>query len=271
MDPRTLKDIGNKYKVTYPPSFSAGITYRIIPSLKITTSADLTFPRARDLDGRERDWLPVGYRFGQSIEWNASAWTAVSAGYSYHDFGIKPEKRTEYDDLLASHTVGAGCTFKPLEILDVTAGVSCSFYTKTKNNNVDYVTSTISGSPFIYGQSWTQTLKRTDWSVSLSVSYSIYPISPDNIKKAENHYRKGMEYYNLDDIDSAVDEFKEVRSNNPYYKNVDKKIRDLIELSKLKKMNIQQEEEEKEKKEKEKKEKMDTINKKEQRDQKNEK
>jgi hypothetical protein len=114
------------------------------------------------------------------------------------------------------------------------------------------------GVPFIYELAWNQKLSRNEWSVSLSVAFSIYPVSNDNRKKAEEHYWKGIQYFGIDDYDNAILEFKEARSYNIYYKDIGKKIRDLTEMQKLKKENIQQEEEE-EKKEKE--EKMDTIKK----------
>lgn len=254
MDPATKKNISNKYKATYPPSISAGFSYRIIPSVKIDTSVDITFPRARDLDGREHDWKFVGYRVGQSIEWNIAKWVVISAGYSYHDFGIRSEKLTDYDDLLPSHTVGAGCTLKPLEFLDITAGGSYSYYISSQTRNFGVLMTSVLGNQIAYNQQWNQKLSRNDWSVSLGVTFSVYPIAAYRRKKAEEHYWKGMSSFLTNDIDSAIDQFKSARSNNPYYKDVDKKIKELTELQKIMKKNIEQEKEEKARNKNEKKE-----------------
>jgi hypothetical protein len=245
MDPLSLKNISNIVKATYPPSFSVGFGYRPAAAVKLDTSVDLTFPRARDLDGRERDWDFIGYRVGQSIEWKIAPWVVISAGYSYHDFGIKLSKLTEYDDLLASHTVGAGCTFKPLEFLDVTAGSSYSFYGTAKNHYYDIINSTILGNRFQYVQEWNQKLARNEWCVSLGVTFSFYPVSEDRRKKAEEHYRKGMTYYLLNDIEHAIGEFKEAQSYNAYFRDVDKKVKQLIELQKIMKENIEAQKKEK--------------------------
>jgi len=252
MDPRTVKNISNRLKATYPVSLSAGISYGVIPALKLTTSADLSFPRARDLDGRERDWRPVGYRLGQSVEWNIAPWVTVSAGYSYHDFGIRPDKMNEYDDLLPSHTIGAGCTFKPQEYLDVTVGGSYSLYASSKINHSDMISSTIFGNRFVYGQEWKEKLSRNEWCVSLGVTFSVYPVSAMFKKKAEEHYWKGMSSYFANDIDTAVDEMKSARTYNPYYRDVDKKVRELTELQKIVKKNIEIEKEKEDKKAREK-------------------
>ncbi len=243
MDPRTKKDISDKVKATYPPSLSLGFSYRIIPAVKIDTSADLTFPSARDLDGRERNWNAVGYRLGQSIEWSVATWAVISAGYSYNDFGLRIDKLTEYDDLLSSHTVGAGCSLKPWDFLTVTVGGSYSFYTSAWHTNYDRLESTLMGSQFVYYHGWNQKLLRDEWSVSLGVTFSFYPVAAAMRKKAEEHYWKGMSHYLSNDIDAAVDEFKSSRRYNAYYRNVGKKVRDLEELQKFVKKNIQQEKE----------------------------
>jgi long-chain fatty acid transport protein len=247
MDPRTLKNISNRLKATYPTSLSAGVSYSVIPALKLAASVDLNFPRARDLDGRERDWRPIGYRLGQSIEWTVVPWVIVSAGYSYHDFGIRLEKTSEYDDLLPSHTIGAGCTFRPQEWLDITVGGSYSFYTSLKVNHDDIINSTIFGNRFVYGQEWKEKLSRNEWCVSLGVTFSMYPVSAIFKKKAEEHYWKGMSLYFSNDIDSAVDEMKSARTYNPYYRDVDKKVRELTEVQKFMKKNIEIEKEKEEK------------------------
>ena len=248
MDPNDRKQIGNRLKATYPPSLSMGISFRVHPSLKFDTSIDVTFPRARDLDGRERNWKTAGYRVGQAVEWNATTWLAVSAGYSYHDFGLRPEKVTEYDDLLSSHTVGAGASMKPLEFLTITTSGSYSFFQSAKRRMYDLLYSRIAGQQFTFMYGWGHKLSRDEWSVSLGVTFSFYPVTIDRMKKAEEHYWKGMSLYLSDDLDKAIEEFKTARSYNSYYRDVGKKIRELKELQELKKKVIQDEKEHKDEK-----------------------
>ncbi len=245
MDPRTRNSIGNKVKATYPLSLSFGLSYRIIPALQISTSADLSFPRARDLDGRERNWKMVGYRLGQSVEWNVAPWAAVSAGYSYNDFGLRKDRLTEYDDLLSSHTVGAGCSMMPWDFLTIHVGGSYSFYTDARHANDDYIQSVLMGNRFVYYHGWNQKLSRDEWSVSLGVTFSFFPVAAAMRKKAKEHYWRGMSYFLSNDIDSAVDEFRSARRNNIYYRDVGKKVKELEELQKIMKKNQQQEKDEK--------------------------
>ena len=60
---------------------------------------------------------------------------------------------------------------------------------------------------------------------------------------AEDHYKRGIKAYVGDDIEGALKEFNTTKDYNPYYKSIDKKIRDLEEIQKLKKENMLQEKE----------------------------
>ncbi len=254
MDPRTTRNIGNRVKATYPPSLSLGFSWGGIRNLRLDTSADLTFPRARDLDGRERDWNVLGYRVAQGIEWNVRPWAALSAGYSYHDPGIRSSKRNETDDLLSSHTMGAGCSFKATKFLDVTLSGSYSIYAPYRGKATDIFTSTMLGDRFAIGEIWNRKLTRDRWGISIGMTFAIYPVSGDRQKNAEDHYWKGMSHYLAGDIDTAIGEFREARRNNMYYKDVNKKISELTRLMKLKKRNDQDEKKDKGELEDEKKE-----------------
>ncbi len=245
MDQRALKNIGNRVAVTYPASLSLGFSYLAAGAVKLSTSVDITFPRARDLDGRERDWNIAGYRLGQSVEWIINKWVDVSAGYSYHDYGIKAARRTEYNTLLPSHTVGGGFTMKVLDFMNLTAGGSYSFETPSRTGSLELIRSTLMGDQFAYGMAQSGRHTGSSWRISLGVSFSIFPVSAEHIRRAEEHYWKGMSNYLSDDIDSAIDEFKAAKFNNLYYRDVDRKIRDLTELKQLIGRNKQQQEEDK--------------------------
>jgi long-chain fatty acid transport protein len=173
MDPRSWNNIGDKLRVTYPPSLSIGLSYNIVKEFRIESSVDLTFPNARKIDGREHNFKDVGYRLGQAFEWTIIPMVIVSAGYSYYDPGVKPEKRNENDQLLTSHTVGAGTTIKALDWLDITLGAFYSFYMPETTRNVDYVHSTLDiGIPITTtnGAGWDKKFWETRWSVALGLT-----------------------------------------------------------------------------------------------------
>jgi len=74
---------------------------------------------------------------------------------------------------------------------------------------------------------------------SFNLSFKLIPkvITQRDIKEAEIHYKKGIKYFILNDIESALREFKKCRDYDPYHKNVTRKIDDLEELLRLKKEN----------------------------------
>ncbi len=74
---------------------------------------------------------------------------------------------------------------------------------------------------------------------SFTVTFKLIPriITKDDERRAEEHYQKGVKSYIADDIETAIDEFKESYDNDPYHKNVKQKIDDLEELKELKKRN----------------------------------
>ena len=173
MDPRTWKNIGNTIKVTYPPSLSVGLSYNIVKEFRIETSVDLAFPNARDIDGRENNFKDVSYRLGQAVEWTIIPEVIVSAGYSYYDPGVKPEKRNENDQLLTSHTVGGGFTIKPLDYLDITAGAFYMFYNPETTRDIDFAHSTLDIGIQITttnGAGWDKKYRENRWSVALGVT-----------------------------------------------------------------------------------------------------
>lgn len=137
MNPDTFKNVGKTLKVTYPQTISVGFKINILKNLRAETSGELSLRQFRDLDGREKNWR-FGYRVGQCLEWNIVPTVAVSAGYSYNDTGIKPNKRDEVDPLLNSHTVGGGFKFSLTEYLDINLGGMNIFFVPAKTMPVDY-------------------------------------------------------------------------------------------------------------------------------------
>lgn len=82
---------------------------------------------------------------------------------------------------------------------------------------------------------------------SLNLKFKLIPrvVTVDDKVKAEIHYKKGIKHFVADDLDSAIDEFNTVKDYDPYHKNIDKKIQDLIEIKKLRQKNKELDEENK--------------------------
>lgn len=80
---------------------------------------------------------------------------------------------------------------------------------------------------------------------SINATFKLIPkvITVEDKLRAEVHYKRGIRHYIADDIDSAVDEFKLTKDYNPYHKNINKKIDDLLEIKKMRKKNEELEDE----------------------------
>jgi len=79
----------------------------------------------------------------------------------------------------------------------------------------------------------------------LNATFKLIPkvITVEDKLRAEVHYKRGIRHYIADDIDSAIDEFKLTKDYNPYHKNIDRKIEDLLEIKRMRKKNEELEDE----------------------------
>ncbi|MFC1670457.1 PorV/PorQ family protein [Spirochaetota bacterium] len=80
---------------------------------------------------------------------------------------------------------------------------------------------------------------------SFNISFKLIPkvITIDDKRNAAIHYNRGIQYFIANDVETALTEFKICRDYDPYYKNIEKKIRDIEELIKLKRENEKLDEE----------------------------
>ncbi|TAL36683.1 MAG: hypothetical protein EPN93_07605 [Spirochaetes bacterium] len=124
-------------KVTYPQTISMGISYSVLPSLRVEASGEISLRQYRDLDGRENDY-GLGYRAGACIEWALSPAMRVSLGYVYNNFGIKDSARDEADQLLSSHSVGAGVGIRLDDRTDISIGIFKMFFVKETQYTTEY-------------------------------------------------------------------------------------------------------------------------------------
>jgi hypothetical protein len=74
---------------------------------------------------------------------------------------------------------------------------------------------------------------------SLRITVKLIPkvVTVEDKLKAEVHYKKGLKHFISDDLDSAIEEFSIVKDYNPYFKDIDQKIKDLEKIKKLKAQN----------------------------------
>jgi hypothetical protein len=73
----------------------------------------------------------------------------------------------------------------------------------------------------------------------VNVTFKLIPrvITTDDTRMAAEHYNRAIKYYVANDIDAALREFRICRDYDPYFKSVNRKIRDLEELIQLQQEN----------------------------------
>ena len=74
---------------------------------------------------------------------------------------------------------------------------------------------------------------------SFTLSFKLIPkiVTYEDRLEAEKHYKDGVKYFVVNDLESAIREFKLTKDYDPYYKNIDRKIEDLREIQRLIKEN----------------------------------
>ncbi|HPC39727.1 MAG TPA: hypothetical protein PL180_08945 [Spirochaetota bacterium] len=140
---RLRKEVKPELKVTYPQTLSMGASVKIWKGIRTEVSAEIQLRNLRDLDGREKNFKAVGYRVGGCLEWAFLPKAAVSLGYAFNDFGVKPEARNEVDPLLRSHSIGGGFLFGVSDWLDISLGGMYMIYMKERVYGYEY--SNVSG------------------------------------------------------------------------------------------------------------------------------
>jgi hypothetical protein len=82
---------------------------------------------------------------------------------------------------------------------------------------------------------------------SFTISFKLIPrvITVESKIKAEEYYQKGIRYYIQNDLEAAIEAFRDCAENNPYHKNVKQKI---LELEELRELQLENEKIEKERK-----------------------
>lgn len=167
-------------KATYPPTINLGISYLLLGWINLLSSGQLTLRRMNDLDGREKDFN-IGYQIGAGAEFILTDKITLSMGYLYNDFGIKPEARTEADQMLRSHTMGAGGKFAVDDNLIINIGAFYQYFVPATNYEVQYTNVT--------GPTWSylkKEFKESRYSVSIGITYRMFGDSSDKFAEKNN-------------------------------------------------------------------------------------
>lgn len=74
---------------------------------------------------------------------------------------------------------------------------------------------------------------------SINVSFKLIPkvVTVEDTSHADMHYKSGIKYFVANDLESALKEFRTAKDYDPYYKNIDRKIKDIEEIIDLRKKN----------------------------------
>ncbi len=179
------------------------------------------------------DPLPRLFRFG--ISYKLTKWVGfnmdITENFIYasdiYDF------TSGFDE---SFRVNTGIEFKYLDILALRMGYkfndgntfSIGLGFNYAIENVSFQIDTAFRDSGIFGPSF-----------SINLSFKLIPmiVTVEQKKLASDYYMKGIKYFINNDIEGALREFKSCKKFNPYYPNIDRKIKEIEEIIELKKAN----------------------------------
>lgn len=125
-----LKD-GEKTNADMPAMFGLGISYQMVPMIRLETSFNYYFNKAVDWDGVEDD-VDNGFAIGLGVEHSMGPWLA-SVGYLYSKTGATTAYRNDARMALDHHNVGFGVGYKLSDTMEINVGgVALIFLEETK-------------------------------------------------------------------------------------------------------------------------------------------
>jgi len=169
------------FDMQYPMQFNLGASYKVLQKLRVESSLELTLRNARDMDGREDDYKPLGFQIGACAEWQLMDNVKVSAGYVYNDYGIKDGERDEADMLLPSHTIGAGIGVRISPRFDLSVGGFYQIYMEKEVYSTQYTD--VSGPPTYHALAKKFTEKRLAMAIGLTYRFLGSSGSKTELKK----------------------------------------------------------------------------------------
>ncbi|MCP4135733.1 MAG: outer membrane beta-barrel protein [bacterium] len=122
---------GSEAKVTIPMIIAVGVSYNILPELRVEVSGNYAFNSATDW-GEDLDTAgtPIdnAWEVGGAVEYAIFPELKASLGYLYSKSGRTERQQEDKDYELSNHAVCAGATYTVIPDLDVTLGYMHAFY-----------------------------------------------------------------------------------------------------------------------------------------------
>ena len=110
-----------------PPLFGLGVSYLIIPELKVEASFNYYFTKQADWDGDEDDHKN-GYELGAATEYSILSNLKASVGFLYTNQGADKESYEYLHPALDAISVCGGALYEVMPDLNLELGISGSFY-----------------------------------------------------------------------------------------------------------------------------------------------
>jgi len=148
---------GTKIKDTEAQLFGLGISYMLLPELKVEVSVTYSLDKKKDLDGAEDNYRN-GIFSGIALEYAVMPGFLVSAGYAYGNGSRTDAARSELDYGQPEQHFAVGGRYTIMPGLDLGVGFIYSLYADAENNE-----STVTGG--------SQTYSQTSWDIGIGVTY----------------------------------------------------------------------------------------------------
>ncbi len=150
---------GDKYDRDLPPLLGVGVSYQVLPKLRVDSSFMYYFNSSADWDGDEDDY-DNGFEIGASAEYDVLSNLRASLGFLYTDQGADPDSYVYLNPSLQAITVCGGGVYDFSDAFSLELGVAGIFYSE------DDGASQLGGVPV--------TLKKTAFNVSVGAEYKVF-------------------------------------------------------------------------------------------------
>jgi long-subunit fatty acid transport protein len=164
-NPITMFPDGAKSRLDIPSQIVAGLTYRPIDPLLISTGFHYYLDKNADWDGREELLDHNSWEFGLGLEYGITEKLKASAGYLRTQSGATEAYQTDLSFSLPSNSVGGGLAYQILPIMELNLGGSYTVYQKGEKN-FDYDAA--------YGLTVpvTETYEKPIWIVAIGLNFN---------------------------------------------------------------------------------------------------
>ena len=122
------KKRGGETHTQSAPLMSVGLGYKVTTNLLVMVSGTYFFNQFTHLKGNEKNYAG-GYDLSVGFDYTLSAIPlSIGCGYLYAESGARPSARSQTDEALDSHSVGAGFSYKIGENYKLTLATIYSYY-----------------------------------------------------------------------------------------------------------------------------------------------